>query len=197
MSQNYDSLPDELPRPADDGAADHLPGSTVPSIVLPRTDGGEQDLGLLGAGRSVLYVYPRTGVPGVALPPGWDDIPGARGCTPESCGFRDHFAELRAAGADAVFGISSQDTDYQREVAQRLTLPFPLLSDTGHRLEAALGLPTFDVDGMHLYRRLTLIVRDGRIEHAFYPIFPPDTHAAQVLAWLQERSDSAVSPQPG
>jgi peroxiredoxin len=192
MNQHYDALPDELPRPVDDGAADHLPGTVLPSVVLARTDGGEQDLGALGPGRTVLYVYPRSGVPGVALPPGWDDIPGARGCTPESAGFRDHFADLRAAGADAVFGISSQDTDYQRELAQRLGLPFPLLSDPVHRLEALLGLPTFDADSLHLYRRITLIVSDGRIEHAFYPIFPPDTHAAQVLAWLQQRTGAAA-----
>ncbi len=185
MSQNYDTLPADLPRPVDDGAADHLPGLALPSIALPRTDGDVENLAQLPRGRSVLYIYPRSGVPGEPLPDGWDEIPGARGCTPESCGFRDHFAHLRAAGAAAVFGVSSQDTDYQRELVARLALPYLLLSDTGHQLADALELPTFDVAGMRLYKRITLIVADGRIEHAFYPIFPPDTHAEQVLTWLR------------
>jgi peroxiredoxin len=182
---DYLSLPADLPQPVDDGAADHLTGMAMPAIVLPATDGREVDLAGLGAGRTVIYVYPMTGQPGVALPEGWDEIPGARGCTPESCGFRDHFAELREAGAAGVFGLSTQDTGYQREVAERLELPFAMLSDSDRRLGRALSLPTFEVAGMTLYKRLTLIVADGRIEHVFYPIFPPTTHAAQVLDWLR------------
>jgi peroxiredoxin len=126
-----------------------------------------------------------TGRPGADLPPGWDDIPGARGCTPESCGFRDHHAELLAAGADQVFGLSSQSSDYQAEAVNRLHLPFAMLSDERLALADVLGLPTFTVDGMTLYRRLTMIVTDGVIEHVFYPVFPPDRHAQQVLDWLR------------
>jgi peroxiredoxin len=180
----FQTLPDDLPRPIDDGAADHLPGMAMPSIALPATGGAPVDLAGLGAGRSVVYVYPMSGRPGVALPDGWDLIPGARGCTPEACGFRDHFAELRAAGAETVYGLSSQDTDYQRELVDRLGLPFAMLSDVRLELATALRLPTFDVDGATLYRRITLVVRDGAIERAFYPIFPPDAHAAEVLDWL-------------
>jgi peroxiredoxin len=138
----------------------------------------------LGAGRAVIYIYPLTGRPGTDLPEGWDSIPGARGCTPESCGFRDHYQELLDAGVAHVFGLSSQDTDYQREVVERLHLPFEMLSDPSLTLAGALKLPTFEVDGMTLYKRLTLIIRDGVIEHVFYPIFPPNEHAEQVLAWL-------------
>ena len=181
---DYVSLPTELPAPEDDGAADHLPGTHVPHVVLPSTRGGEVALDELGAGRTVLYIYPMTGQPGVDLPEGWNAIPGARGCTPETCGFRHHHADLRAAGAAAVYGLSSQTTAYQAELAKRLELPFEVLSDTGLELAEALGLPTFTVGGDRLYKRLTLIVSDGRIEHVFYPIFPPDEHAAQVLEWL-------------
>jgi len=180
------TLPDALPAPEDDGAADHLPGLPMPSLVLAATDGSLVDLSAL-RGRSIVYFYPMTGVPGVALPEGWDLIPGARGCTPESCGFRDHFAELRAAGASAVFGLSSQTTEYQREAVDRLHLPFAMLSDPEQRLVDALHLPTFDIDGRRLYKRLTLIVRDGVIEHAFYPVFPPNEHAAAIVAWLTGR----------
>jgi peroxiredoxin len=183
-------LPSDLPRPVDDGAAAHLAGRPLPALVLPATDGTSVDLAELGPGRTVLYVYPMTGRPGVDLPDGWDEIPGARGCTPESCAFRDHFAELRAAGAVAVHGLSSQDTAYQGEAAQRLALPFTLLSDADRALAADPGLPTFEAGGMTLYRRITLIVADGRIEHVFYPVFPPDAHAGEVLAWLQ-RSPAA------
>jgi peroxiredoxin len=134
----------------------------------------------------VLYVYPRTGEPGAALPDGWDEIPGARGCTPEACGFRDHHAELLAAGAHAVYGLSSQDTGYQREVVERLHLPFAMISDERLQLAGELRLPTFRIGGMTLYRRLTMIVTGGRIEHVFYPIFPPDAHAEQVVDWLRQ-----------
>jgi peroxiredoxin len=182
---DYLTLPADLPQPVDDGAADHLPGLALPPIVLPATSGQDVDLAALGPGRTVLYLYPMTGRPGVALPDGWDEIPGARGCTPESCGFRDHFADLRAAGAAGVYGLSSQDTDYQREVAERLNLPFALLSDVDLRLGQALTLPTFEVEGRTLYKRLTLIVSDATIEHVFYPIFPPTTHAQEVLDWLR------------
>jgi peroxiredoxin len=191
------SLPPDLPRPADDGAAAHLPGAAMPAIARPSTEGGtfRVDRVPAGFGRLILYAYPKTGRPGVALPAGWDEIPGARGCTPESCGFRDHAAELARAGA-AVAGVSAQDTEYQKEAAKRLRLPFPLLSDSDGRLAEALKLPTFTVDGETLLKRLTLVVRgakDGmaRIEHVFYPVFPPGEHAAEVLGWL-----SGASPPP-
>lgn len=176
-------LPDDLPVPQDDGGCRHLVGMALPHMTLRSTAGRHVDLSQL-TGRTVVYCYPRTGQPGVALPTGWNDIPGARGCTPESCGFRDHHRELVAHGAAAVFGFSTQDTDYQREVAERLHLPFELLSDPDLKFVNALKLPTFEVDGMTLVKRLTLIIRDGRVEHVFYPVFPPDGHAAEVLGWL-------------
>ncbi|MDB5063884.1 MAG: putative MerR family transcriptional regulator/peroxidase [Chloroflexi bacterium] len=182
---SYEQLPSGLPVPADDGAADHLPGRALAPLPLRSTGGGEVDLGALAGGRTVLYIYPRTGTPGEPLPAGWDGIPGARGCTPEACSFRDHHAELRAAGA-AVLGLSAQSGTDQDEAAGRLRLPYPLLADPELQLAEQLGLPTFSVDGMVLYRRLTLVVRDGVVEHAFYPVFPPDAHAAQVLQWLRE-----------
>jgi peroxiredoxin len=181
---DYTTLPSDLPRPADDGAADHLAGAPMPSLLLTATDGSAVELGSL-SGRTVIYVYPMTGVPGVDQPEGWDLIPGARGCTAEACDFRDHFAELRAAGASAVFGLSSQATDYQREAVERLHLPFGMLADPELRLADILRLPTFEAGGMRLYKRLTLIMRDGVIEHAFYPVFPPNEHAAAVVAWLE------------
>ncbi|GAA0934557.1 peroxiredoxin [Pseudonocardia zijingensis] len=174
-----------LPVPVDDGAADHLPGLSVPHLLLPSTSGGSVALDGLGPGRTVLYVYPRTAGPDGVVPDGWDDIPGARGCTPEACGFRDHHEELLAAGATGVFGISAQDTAEQWEVVERLGLPFALLADPGLGLAAAMRLPTFDVAGATLYRRLTLVVRDGVVEHVFYPVFPPGEHAQEVLAWLR------------
>lgn len=178
------ALPDDLPVPKDDGATDHLPGIVVPPLILPATNGQQVDLRRVGRPRAIIYLYPRTGEPDVPPPDGWDLIPGARGCTPEACGFRDHHAELRTQGAE-VFGLSSQSTDYQAEAVARLHLPFPLLSDERHRLAEALGLPTFEFQGTRLYRRLTLVVRDGLIEHVFYPIFPPDRHAEEVLNWLR------------
>jgi peroxiredoxin len=181
----YESLPDDLPIPEDDGAADHLPGMAMPPLTLPGTDGAAADLGALGPGRTVLYLYPLSGRPGVDLPDGWDAIPGARGCTPEACGFRDHIQELRDAGAQRVYGLSSQDGDYQREFATRMSLPFPILSDPELRLAELLRLPTFKANGQPLYKRLTMIVRDGRIEHVFYPIFPPNAHAGEVVDWLR------------
>jgi peroxiredoxin len=179
-------LPDDLPAPENDGAAEHLPGLAMPAVVLRATDGSSVDLSDLGPGRTVVFAYPLTGRPGVPLPPGWDAIPGARGCTPESCGFRDRFEDLRDAGAAAVYGLSTQDTLYQQELAARLELPYAMLSDAGLVLADRLGLPTFTTSGMTLYRRLTLIVAGGTIEHVLYPVFPPDGAAAEVLAWLRE-----------
>ncbi len=177
-------LPEDLPVPVDDGAASHLPGRAMPALSLPATDGRQVALDALGGGRTVVYTYPMTGRPGVDLPEGWDDIPGARGCTPESCGFRDLHAELLAAGAARVCGLSSQSSEYQREAVERLHLPFAMLSDEHLALAGALGLPTFTVAGMTLYRRLTMIISDEVIEHVFYPIFPPNQHAQEVLDWL-------------
>ncbi len=179
-------LPDGLPVPEDDGAADHLPGMAMPSVTLAATDGEAVDLSRLGGGRSIIYIYPLTGRPGVDLPEGWDAIPGARGCSSEACDFRDHFEDLRAAGVDRVFGLSGQSLEYQREVVDRLRLPFSMLSDESFSLQASLDLPLFSAPGqVRLYARLTLVVRDGRIEHVFYPIFPPNTHAQQVLDWVR------------
>lgn len=174
----------KLPPPVDDGAAANLVGRPLPKLGLRATDGGSVDLSSL-EGRTVLYVYPMTGQPGMALPEGWDEFPGARGCTPQSCAYRDHFAELRAAGANHVFGLSTQDSVYQREAAERLHLPFQLLSDRNLALADALALPTFKADGMTLLKRLAMIGDDGRITHVFYPVFPPDRNALEVLAWLK------------
>lgn len=174
-----------LPQPVDDGAARHLMGMRLPRIALPATDGTEVDLSSL-PGLIVVYAYPRTGRPGEPNPPGWDLIPGARGCTPQTCGFRDHFAELQSRGVRHVFGLSTQATGYQQEVAARLHLPFPLLSDESLRLTTALKLPTFQTSGMTLLKRLTLLIDDGQIEHVFYPVFPPDQNAGDVVAWLRD-----------
>lgn len=176
-------LPKGLPVPQDDGAAAHLPGSPLPSVALPDTAGAVVDLSA-SHGRWVIYVYPMTGRPGVSLPEGWDGIPGARGCTPQSCGFRDHHEELAALGV-GVYGLSAQPSMEQREARERLHLPFELLSDPELSLKSALRLPTFRIAGMELYKRLTLIVRDGIVEHVFYPVFPPDRNADEVLAWLR------------
>lgn len=173
-----------LPAPADDGAAAHLPGAAVPDVALAATDGTKVSLAGL-AGTGVVYAYPLTGLPGTALPEGWDDIPGARGCTPQSCVFRDHHGELLAAGAARVFGLSTQDTDYQREAAERLHLPFPLLSDAALRLTTALRLPVMLVHGATLLKRMALIIEGGVIVRVFYPVFPPDRNAADVLDWLR------------
>lgn len=177
-------LPDDLPAPADDGGCAHLPGTAVPDLALPSTAGGRVSPARL-RGRTVIYAYPRSGRPGEpSLVPDWDRIPGARGCTPETCGFRDHHAELRALGV-RVFGLSTQDTGYQREFAERLGLPFELLSDERLELTKALDLPTFVVAGATLIKRLTLLIDSGRIEHVWYPVFPPDRHAAELVAWLE------------
>ena len=175
-------LPADIPAPQDDGGARHLPGAKLADLALPATSGAAVNLARL-AGRTVLY-YPRTGVPGVDLPPGWNDIPGARGCTPQSCGFRDHFAELKGLGVSHLFGLSTQDTDYQRGAAERLHLPFAILSDAGLTFTRALRLPTFTVAGMTLLKRMALVIDDGVIVKAFYPVFPPDKNAEEVIAWL-------------
>jgi peroxiredoxin len=183
-------LPPNLPVPVDDGAADHLRGMRVPSIALPSTAGGTVDLSAL-AGRTVVYCYPRTGRPDQAVPEGWDDIPGARGCTPQSCAYRDRYAEFETLGA-RVFGLSTQTTEYQREAVTRLHLPFALLSDKDLAFTRALRLPTFEfawsfgAQPAELIKRLTLVLRDGRVEHVFYPVFPSNTDAAHAAAWLME-----------
>lgn len=185
---NLEKLPGDLPAPVDDGAVDRVRGARLPAVVLDATDGGAVELaGASGGGLTVLYVYPLTARPGTDLPAGWDTIPGARGCTPEACAFRDHHADLLAAGATAVHGISSQTREYQREVVERLHLPFTMLADPDFLLADALGLPTFTASGQRLYRRLTMLVRDGVVEHVFYPVFPPDQHAQQVLRHLQRQ----------
>jgi peroxiredoxin len=172
-----------IPAPVDDGAADGLPGRRLPSVELAATDGSRIVLAAL-PGRTVVYAYPRTGRPGVDNPDGWDFIPGARGCTPQSCAFRDLFADLRARGVAHVFGLSTQDSPYQREAAERLHLPFALLSDERLALAHALELPTFETSGMTLLKRLTFVADDGIITKVFYPVFPPDRSAADVLEWL-------------
>jgi peroxiredoxin len=178
-------LPPDIPAPDDDGGARHLPGMKVADLALPATSGAAVNLARL-AGRTVLYIYPRTGVPGVDLPPGWNDIPGARGCTPQSCGFRDHFAELKGLGVSHLFGLSTQDTDYQREAAERLHLPFAILSDARLSFTRAMRLPTFTVAGMTLLKRMALVLDEGVIANVFYPVFPPDRNAAEVVAWLRD-----------
>jgi len=183
-THNPNVLPPNIPAPQDDGAAEHLTGMTLPDLALPSTSGGPVNLSKL-AGRTVLYIYPRTGVPGVDLPPGWNDIPGARGCTPQSCGFRDHAAELTRLGVAHLYGLSTQDTAYQQEAASRLHLPFALLSDETLAFAKAMRLPTFDVDGMRLIKRMAWVIDDGVITHVFYPVFPPDKNADEVVAWLR------------
>ena len=181
--QNFTELPKDLPVPVDDGACKHLSGLTLPSIHLSATSGRTVNLAKL-PGRVVIYCYPMTGRPGVPLPDGWDKIPGARGCTPQSCSFRDHYQELKALNAQ-VFGLSTQSTEYQREAAKRLHLTFELLSDSAVEFTQTLRLPTFEVAGMHLIKRVTLIARDGQIVKYFYPVFPPDKNAEDVVSWFQ------------
>ena len=176
----------KIPAPTDDGGASHLKGTKIPPVSLLATDDTSVDLSQL-AGRTVVFAYPRTGEPGkISLVDDWDMIPGARGCTPQTCSFRDLFAELKASGARHVFGLSTQDNAYQTEMAARLHLPFPVLSDAKLDLTEALQLPTMEVAGLTLIKRLALIVDDGRITHVFYPVFPPDRNAGDVLAWLKE-----------
>ena len=179
------SLPDDLPVPEDDGACDHLAGGRLPDLELHATTGARISLAAIGArGTAVLFVYPRTGKPGEPLPPGWDLIPGARGCTPQSCAFRDLHGEFSDRGVE-VFGLSAQSPADQLEFAERVHLEFPLLSDTSLELRDRLGLPTFEVAGTTLYKRVTIVIRDGEIVKVLYPVFPPDRNAAEVLAWLE------------
>lgn len=187
-------VPGERP-PGDGASADHLSGMWMPPLDLKATDGSVVRLDALGPGRTVVYVYPLTGCPGVDLPEGWDAIPGARGCTAEAYGFRDHHAELQAAGAARVYGLSSQASDYQRELADRLRLPFAMLSDQALALRGALGLPVFAAGGLTLYQRLTVIVSAGVVEQVFYPVPAPDRHAAEVLSWLRSHPPRSVPPR--
>ncbi len=181
-----EELPEGLPVPEDDGAADHLPGKRLPPVALRSTAGNVVDLSAL-AGVTVAYCFPLMGRPDSEMPQGWDDILGTRGCTPQACAFRDHHAELRDRGA-RVYGISAQDGAFQKKIAERLRLPFELLSDEGLILAEALGLPLLEADGLRVLRRLTLIVADGRIEKVFYPVFPPDKNAEEVPQWLSVAS---------
>jgi peroxiredoxin len=181
---NLTDLPANLPVPKDDGGARHLNGMAIPDLELPSTANLRVNLAKVSAPRVVVYCYPMTGQPGKALPAGWDDIPGARGCTPETCGFRDHHKDLAKLHAE-VFGVSTQSTADQQEMVKRLDVPFEVLSDEHFALTKALKLPTFTVEGMTLLKRLTLVVRNHRIEHVFYPVFPPDKHADEVIAWLR------------
>jgi peroxiredoxin len=176
------ALPDDLPVPVDDGACDHLPGRELPRLALPATTGGLLDLSAVG-GRLVIYCFPRAGRPGVPMPADWDQIPGARGCTPQSLAFRDHHQKIRSLHAE-VFGVSAQSPEDQAEIAGRLKLPFALLSDASLEFARALEFPTFTADGTTLIRRLTLIATDGVIEKVFYPVFPPDRSADEVIVWL-------------
>ena len=180
MSDVY-SLPPNLPVPEDDGAADHLVGLELPDLELESSQGAVNVRDL-----DVLYVYPRSGRPGEPSLPGWDETPGARGCTPQSCGFRDAHDELRALGK-RVAGLSTQSLEDQLEFAERNGMPFPVVSDPRRELGAALALPTFEIEGQVLYGRLALVAEDGRIVKVFYPVFPPDENAADVLRWLQAR----------
>ena len=177
------NLPNDLPVPVDDGLSDHLLGVQWPTVSLPATNNQTVDLSKLN-GYVVVYVYPMTGRPDVPLPDQWDDIPGARGCTPQSCSFRDHHQELRQLNTH-VFGLSVQSTEYQIEAQQRLHLPFELLSDNTLNLKHSLNLPTFEVANMELYKRITLIIKDGSICKVFYPVFPPNENAIAVVDWLR------------
>ena len=186
MYLNLSQLPPDLPRPVDDGAAAHLPGTVLPAAALSCTDGSIVNLKEL-KGCWVIYIYPMTGRPDISLPDGWDEITGARGCTPQSCNFRDHYGELKKLGAE-VLGLSAQSTEYQREARDHLHLPFQLLSDSALQLKDMLRLPTFTVTGMELFKRLTVIAYNGKIQKVFYPVFPPDRSADDVLAWLRSES---------
>lgn len=183
--QSLTDFPSTLPVPIDDGACDHLLGAKLPSLNLFCTDGKIINFSKLN-GRIVVYLYPMTGRPDIPLPNGWNEIPGARGCTPQSCSFRDHHSELQALNT-AVYGLSTQDTEYQKEAAERLHLPFPLVSDGNLEFINALSLPTMGVEGMVLTKRITLIVNNGVVEKYFYPVFPPNENVNQVIGYLKEQ----------
>ena len=179
---SYETMPEELPRPIDDGACDHLIGMKLPDIDLLATDGSVVNLSTQKR-KTVVYCYPMTGKPGIPLPEGWDEIPGARGCAPQSCSFRDHHSELSALGAD-VFGLSVQDTEYQREMVERLHLPFLVLSDANFKFCELMRLPTFEVSGMRLLKRVTMIAENNSVVGVHYPIFPSDSDAKWVIDQL-------------
>jgi peroxiredoxin len=185
-SDDLYSLPKDLPVPVDDGACAHLPGLAVPPIGLPSTGGRLVRLDEPVDGVTVVYCYPKTGLPDTDPAPGWDAIPGMRGCTPQACSYRDHHGKLRALGA-RVYGLSTQTTDYQREMAERLHLPFEVLSDAELAFARALRLPTIEIAGQTLLKRLTLLLEGGRIAACFYPVFPPDADAGRVVEWLAAR----------
>lgn len=187
-TDNLFALPDDVPAPVDDRACDHLPGAAVPPLALSSTAGRTVNLAHL-PGRTVVYVYPMIGRPGEDLPVGWNETPGARGCTPQSCAFRDHAAEVAAAGA-RLFGLSTQDTERQREAVARLHLPYELLSDEGFGFVRTLSLPEIRVAERSYAQRVTLVLRDGAVEHVFYPVFPPDRNARDVVEWLRSRPES-------
>ena len=180
--KTYETIPEDLPRPIDDGACDHLIGMKLPDIDLLATDGSVVNLSAQKR-KTVVYCYPMTGKPGIPLPEGWDEIPGARGCTPQSCSFRDHHSELSALGAD-VFGLSAQDTEYQREMVERLHLPFLVLSDANFKFCELMRLPTFEVNGMRLLKRVTMIAENNTVMKVHYPIFPSDSDAPWVIEQL-------------
>ena len=187
---SFMQLPANLPVPLDDGACDHLPGMKVPSIPLRSTKGRMVNLADPSSERMVVYIYPRTGAPGSTVPGNWDEIPGARGCTPQSCSMRDHYREAKALGAE-IFGLSTQTTEYQKEAVERLHLPFEILSDVDFKFTHALNLPTFTYEGVTLDKRLSLVIKDGKIEKVFYPVFPPDKHGEQIVAWLKRKQGIA------
>lgn len=184
MVHDPSQLPPDLPRPEDDGACDHLRGQRLPSLSLLASNGEDIDPTKVETRWVVIYIYPRTGVPGVEMPEGWDSTPGARGCTPQSCAFRDSHSAFADVGA-VVFGLSAQSHEDQMEFSRREHLPFLLLSDPHMALGGTLGLPTFQAAGETLYKRVTLIARSGIIEHVRYPVFPPDEDSEQVLSWLR------------
>ncbi len=199
---SYEQLPEGLPIPVDDGAADHLIGSSVPTVGLTSSGGSEVRLDQI-SGRTVLFCYPMTGIPGQELPTGWDAIPGARGCTPQACSIRDTHGEFTALGA-AVFGLSTQSAADQLEAVQRLHLPYPLISDSELALTRAWNLPTFSVDGRVMLRRITIFISDGIVDGLIYPVFPPDKSADDALAWLRDSPDTRtpsrhrpISPRRG
>ena len=176
----------KIPAPEDDGAAAHLTGLTLPSLNLNASDNSQVNVAQL-KGRTIIYAYPMTGRPDTPLPDGWDTIPGARGCTPQSCSFRDHAQELTALGVQHLYGLSTQNTDYQQEAVNRLHLPFPLLSDNQLQLQKALSLPVMSVEGARLLKRLTMIIDNSTITKVFYPVFPPDKNTTDVIRWLKEQ----------
>jgi peroxiredoxin len=189
-SDNLMQIPANLPVPLYDGACDHLPGMKVPGLSLLSTKGRMVNLAEPARERIIVYAYPRTGTPDKEVPSNWNDIPGARGCTPQTCSMRDHYKEVKALGAE-IFGLSTQTTEYQKEMAERLHLPFEVLSDADLKFTRALNLPTFTFDNMTLIKRLTLVLKDGRIEKVFYPVFPPDKHGEQIVSWLKRKQGNA------